>query len=278
VSSGQQLRQAIAAEQPLQIVGVINAYAAIMAENAGFKALYLSGAGVANASIGIPDTGHTTLDDVLIDVIRINNSTDLPLLVDVDTGWEDGPGIETTVKRMISAKVAGIQIEDQIPEKLCGHLEGKKLVSVEDMVNRIKTAVTARVKNDLLIVARTDAISVEGLASAIDRSREYVDAGADIIFAEAASSIDEYKKFVENISVPVLANMTEFGKTPLMTVDELKDAGIGLVLYPLSAFRAMNAAAMDVYKDIRENGSQKNSVDKMQTRDELYRMLSYEKK
>jgi len=275
VSEAQQLRQALAAEKPLQIVGVINAYAAIMAENADFKALYVSGAGVSNASIGIPDTGKTTLEDVLIDVKRINASTDLPLIVDVDTAWEDGPGIEKTVHKMIEAGVAAIQIEDQVPEKLCGHLEGKKLVTTEHMVQRIKKAIEARGNSDLMIIARTDAISIEGVGAAIDRASEYVKAGAEIIFAEAATSLGDYQLFVETLNVPILANMTEFGKTPLMTVDELRDAGVEAVLYPLSAFRAMNKAAMDIYKDIRENGSQKKSIDKMQTREELYRLLNY---
>lgn len=275
MSSAQQFRQALAAETPLQIPGVINAYAAIMAESAGFKALYVSGAGVANASIGIPDTGNTTLDDVLIDVKRINVATDLPVIVDVDTGWEDGPGIKTTVHKMIEAGVAGIQIEDQVPEKLCGHLEGKKLVSTEHMVERIQKAIQARKNSDLVIVARTDAIGVEGVGEAIDRAKAYVKAGADIIFAEAVTEIDDYQKFAENLNVPILANMTEFGKTQLMTVEELKAVGVSIVLYPLSAFRAMNSAAMSVYEDIRKSGSQKQSLNKMQTREALYRLLDY---
>ncbi len=262
-------------ENPLQIVGVINALAAIMAENAGFKALYLSGAGVANASLGIPDIGETTLEDVLIDVRRITRATQLPLLVDVDTGWEDEAGIEKTVNEMIKAGAAGIQIEDQIPAKRCGHLEGKKLVTTEHMVERIKSAIKACKNRDLMIMARTDAISVEGIEAAINRSKKYVKAGADAIFAEAVLGVDDYKKFVDQLSVPVLANMTEFGKTPLMSVDALKAVGIKMVLYPLSAFRAMNAAAWDVYKDIRENGTQVASVSKMQSREVLYRLLKY---
>lgn len=270
------MKIAMLLENPLQIVGVINAIAAIMAENVGFQALYLSGAGVANASLGLPDVGETKLEDVLIDVRRITQATNLPLLVDVDTGWEEESGIEKTVIEMISAGAAGIQIEDQIPAKRCGHLAGKKLVTTEHMVKRIESAITARHENDLMIIARTDAVGVEGFDVAISRAKHYVQAGADAIFAEAVRSLDDYKKFVDSVSVPVLANMTEFGKTPLMSVEELKSVGIKMVLYPLSAFRAMNAAAWGVYQDIRQNGTQRASVSKMQSREELYRLLKYQ--
>jgi len=265
----------VSKKNPLQIIGVINAYSAMMAKEAGFKALYLSGAGVANASIGIPDVGDTTLEDVLIDVRRITSACDLPLFVDVDTAWEDDGGVKKTTEEMIKANAAGIQIEDQVPAKKCGHLEGKKLVSTEHMVDRIKEAVNTRGKNELMIMARTDAVNVEGLDSAIERASAYVEAGADAIFAEAVSELNDYEQFVKNLKVPVLANMTEFGKTPLFTIDELQSVGIEMVLYPLSGFRAMNAATMEVFKTIKEQGTQASVVESMQTREELYRILNY---
>ncbi len=272
LTAGAQLRTALEAERPLQIVGVINAYAAILAQRSGFKAIYLSGAGVANASCGVPDIGITTLHDVLTDVRRITQSTDLPLLVDADTGW-DNP--RHTVREMIKAGAAGIHIEDQVSAKRCGHLPGKKLVSTDQMVSRIKAVKAGRTNPAFVIMARTDAAASEGLAQAIARACHYRDAGADMIFAEALQSLGDYRKFAEELKIPILANITEFGKTPLFTLKELASAGVGLVLYPLSAFRAMNTAALEVYQAIRKNGTQKGVLRKMQTRAELYESLNY---
>jgi methylisocitrate lyase len=272
-SAGARLRRALATEKPLQVAGVIHAYAAILATKSGFRALYLSGAGVANASYGIPDTGRTTLEDVLIDVRRITGATELPLLVDGDTAW-GSPA--KTVREMIRAGAAGIHIEDQVEAKRCGHLGGKKLVSVKTMVNRIKAAVSGKTDPDFVVMARTDGAACEGLDGAIDRACRYRDAGADMIFAEALTELDHYRQFVKAVEVPVLANITEFGKTPLFTIAELQKAGVSLALYPLSAFRAMNAAALEVYRKLRNDGTQKDALGMMQTRAELYEFLDYE--
>jgi len=272
-SPGARLRAALKSERPLQIVGVINAYAAILAEDTGFKALYLSGAGVANASYGVPDIGITTLDDVLIDVRRISRASKLPLLVDADTGWENP---RKTVREMIKAGAAGIHLEDQVEAKLCGHLAGKQLVSTKEMVQRIKAAVSGRTDPAFMIMARTDAVATEGLDAGIERAREYCEAGADMIFAEALTKLEQYRKFVKAVKVPVLANITEFGRTPLLTVEELASVGVSMALYPLSAFRAMNAAALKVYRALRSEGTQKNVLGEMQTRAELYEFLRYQ--
>jgi methylisocitrate lyase len=254
------------------VAGVIHAYAAILAAKAGFRALYLSGAGVANASYGVPDVGLTTLEDVLIDVRRITGATKLPLLVDADTGWEH-PG--QAVREMIKAGAAGIHIEDQVEAKRCGHLPGKQLVKPAQMVARIKAALLGRTDPQFVIMARTDAAAVEGLDAAIARAKVYRDAGADMIFAEALTTLEEYRMFTAAVKIPVLANITEFGRTPLFTTRELGAAGVRLVLYPLSAFRAMNAAALQTYRTIRADGTQRKMVSKMQTRAELYDFLGY---
>jgi methylisocitrate lyase len=272
-SAGARLRAAVRAERPVQVVGVIHAYAAILAENAGFRALYLSGAGVANASYGIPDIGETTLEDVLIDVRRITSATKLPLLVDADTAWENPT---RTVREMIRAGAAGVHIEDQVEAKRCGHLAGKQLVPAKEMVARIKSAVRGKTDPQFVIMARTDAAAVEGLDAAIERAKLYHAAGADMIFAEALTNLDGYRKFTSAVKIPVLANITEFGKTPLFTTKQLADAGARLVLYPLSGFRAMNAAALNVFQSIRKNGTQSRVVDRMQTRAELYSFLKYD--
>lgn len=272
LSPGARFRAALAEERPLQIPGAINSYCALLAERAGFRALYLSGAGVANASRGWPDLGFTTLDDVLTDVRRIVAATALPLLVDADTGWEDAGH---TVRAMIEAGAAAIHLEDQIEAKRCGHRPGKRLVSAEEMVARIRSAVGGKTDADFLVMARTDALAVEGLETAIDRACRYRDAGADIIFAEACTELAHYTAFVQAVGVPVLANITEFGKTPLFTVEQLRDAGVTLVLYPLSAFRAMNAAAVATYGAIRGEGTQSSMLGRMQTREELYEVLNY---
>ena len=272
-SAGARLRAALRAEQPLQVAGVINAYAAILAEKSGFQALYLSGSGVAVASYGLPDLGVTTLADVLIDVKRITSTTSLPLLVDADTGWESP---ETTVRKMIRAGAAGIHIEDQVEAKRCGHRPNKQLVSIKEMVARVRSAVKGRTDPQFVVMARTDAVAGEGLQAGIDRACRYRDAGADMIFAEALGGLDQYRQFAKAVRVPVLANITEFGKTPLYTVEELHSAGVGLVLYPLSAFRAMSAAALKVYRAIRSQGTQKEVISQMQTRAELYEFLNYQ--
>lgn len=272
-SAGARFRAAMQDERPLQVVGVINAYAAILAEKSSFKALYLSGAGVANASCGLPDLGMTTLDDVLTDVRRITRVTKLPLLADADTGWEN-PG--ETVRQMIAAGAAGIHIEDQVETKRCGHRPGKQLVSTEEMTGRIKAAVNAKTDPAFVVMARTDAVAGEGLEAGIERACRYRDAGADMIFAEALTELAQYRKFVDAVKIPVLANVTEFGKTPLFTVEELRSAGVALALYPLSAFRAMSAVALNVYRTIRTQGTQKDVTQLMQTRAELYEFLNYE--
>jgi methylisocitrate lyase len=272
-SPGKRLRAAIRAERPLQVVGVINAYAAIMAEKTGFRSLYLSGAGVANASRGIPDIGLTTLEDVLTDVRRITSAARLPLLVDADTAWGNPA---KTVREMIRAGAAGLHIEDQVDAKKCGHLQGKKLISAEQMVRRIKAAVAGRSADpSFVIMARTDAVASEGLLAGIERACLYRDAGADMIFAEALTDLNQYRTFVDEVKIPVLANITEFGKTPLFTVIELRKAGVRLVLYPLSAFRAMNAAALKVFRELRSRGTQARVLRLMQTRAELYDFLDY---
>ena len=274
-SAGKRLREAIEIERPLQVVGTINAYCALLAEQAGFRAIYLSGAGVANASFALPDLGITSLNDVLEDARRITRATDVPLLVDADTGFGSAFNIARTVKDMTAAGVAAIHLEDQVQAKRCGHRPGKALVEPGEMVDRIKAAVDARTDDSFVIMARTDAHAVEGLGPAIERSRKYVEAGADMIFAEALTSLDEYRHFTSSVNVPVLANLTEFGKTPLFTVDEMRQAGVRLVLYPLTAFRMMNAAAIRAYKTLREKGTQKELLDQMQTRQELYETLDY---
>ena len=274
-SPGARLLNALDQERPLQLVGTINAYAAIMAEQVGYRAIYLSGAGVANASFGLPDLGMTSLDNVLEEARRITAATRLPLLVDVDTGWGGGLNIVRTIQQMTRAGVAGVQIEDQIQSKRCGHRPGKSVVSIAEMLDRIKAAVDARTDPQFLIMARTDAVASQGVEPAIERAQRFVEAGADLVFPEALGTLNEYRQFVESVDVPVLANVTEFGKTPLFTVAELADVGVRLVLYPLSAFRAMNAAALHVYQAIRDEGTQKNVVDRMQTRQTLYDMLDY---
>jgi methylisocitrate lyase len=273
---GMRFRQALKQETPLQIAGTINAYTAIMAEAVGFKAIYLSGAGVANASYGLPDLGMTSLDNVLEDVRRITSVTDLPLLVDIDTGWGNAFNIARTIQQMLKAGAAGVHMEDQQQAKRCGHRPNKAIVSQQEMVDRIAAALDARTDDTFVIMARTDAIANEGLQAGIDRACAYVAAGADMIFAEAITSLEDYHRFTQAVPAPVLANITEFGKTPLFTVDELRTAGIQMVLYPLSAFRAMNAAALKVYQTIRQTGSQKGVLDMMQTRQALYEFLDYE--
>ena len=261
-------------EQPLQVVGTINAYSALLAKKAGFRAIYLSGAGVANHSYGLPDLAMTTLNDVCEDIRRITFSCNLPLLVDADTGWGNAFMISKTIREMTRAGAAGCHIEDQVSAKRCGHRPGKELVSINEMNDRLKAAVDAR-QNDFTIIARTDAHATEGLSSAIDRAQAYEEAGADIIFAEALTNIEEYKKFTSNIKVPVLANLTEFGMTPLFTITELEEAGVSIVLYPLSASRAMSLAAENVFNDIREKGTQKDQIKHMQNRNDLYETLKY---
>ena len=274
-SAGARFRAAVAAEQPLQVVGAINAYHAKLAQNVGYKALYISGGGVAAGSLGLPDLGISTLDDVLTDVRRITDATDLPVLVDVDTGFGGAFNIARTVKSMIKFGAGAMHIEDQVLAKRCGHRPGKAIVSQSEMVDRVKAAVDARTDPDFVIMARTDALAVEGLNAAMDRARACVEAGADMIFPEAMTELAMYKQFAEAVKVPVLANITEFGSTPLYTVDELRGAGVGLVLYPLSAFRAMNQAALKVYEAIRRDGTQQHVLDTMQTRMELYEHLGY---
>ncbi|MBC7945024.1 MAG: methylisocitrate lyase [Burkholderiales bacterium] len=274
-SPGARFRAALAAEKPLQVVGAVNAYTARLAERCGYRALYLSGGGVAASSLGVPDLGISTLDDVLIDVRRITDTTDLPLLVDADTGFGGAFNIARTVKSLIKFGAAGMHIEDQVQAKRCGHRPNKAIVSQQEMVDRVKAAVDAKTDADFAVMARTDALAVEGLQAAIDRACACVEAGADMIFPEAMTELAMYEKFVAAVKVPVLANITEFGATSLYTVRELADAGVGLVLYPLSAFRAMSAAALRVYKTLREQGTQKDLLDLMQTRAELYEVLDY---
>ncbi len=276
MSAGARFRAALEAEKPLQIAGTINAYTALLAERAGFKAIYLSGAGVANASFGLPDLAMTTLSDVCEDVRRICSATNLPLLVDIDTGWGSAFMISRTMREMTWAGAAAVQMEDQVAEKRCGHRPGKALVSSEEMCDRLKAAVDGRIDDQLVIMARTDAHAVEGQQAAIDRAAAYVEAGADMIFAEALVTVEEYQQFTDAIKVPVLANLTEFGKTPLFTTSELAEVGVAMTLYPLSAYRAMSAAALNVYQTIKNDGTQQAVVDTMQTRMELYDVLGYQ--
>ena len=274
-SAGQRFRAAVDAERPLQVVGVVNAYAALLAQRAGFRAIYLSGAGVANASFGLPDLGLTTLSEVLEDARRITSACDLPLLVDIDTGWGGAFMIARTIKQMTAAGVAAVHIEDQVQAKRCGHRPGKALVSAAEMCDRLKAAVDARPDPALVIMARTDALAVEGLDAAVERAVEYHAAGADMIFAEAVTRLEDYRRFADAVPVPILANMTEFGLTPLQTTEALASVGVRLVLYPLSAFRAMSAAAERVYTTLRREGTQQSVVDTMQTRADLYAVLDY---
>lgn len=274
-SAGARMRAAMLAEKPLQLPGAINAFAAMQAERAGFKALYVSGAGIANASYGLPDLGMTSLDNVCEDIRRISGATDLPLLVDADTGWGAVFNIQRTVKEFIRAGAAACHIEDQVQAKRCGHRPGKAVVAKEDFADRIKAAVDGRIDDEFMIVARTDALAVEGIDSAIERSVAAQDAGADVIFAEACTTIPEYQRFIAALKIPVLANLTEFGKTPYFTVDELGAIGVAMIIYPLSAFRAMARAAEGVYAAIRQERTQKSVVERMQTRMELYDVLGY---
>ncbi|HCV01026.1 methylisocitrate lyase [Pseudoalteromonas sp. SSMSWG5] len=275
MSAGLKFKQAIANNKPLQVVGTVNAYCAMMAEKTGHQALYLSGAGVANASYGMPDLGMTSLDNVLEDIRRITSATDLPLLVDADTGWGGAFNIARTVKEMTKAGAAGFHIEDQVAQKRCGHRPNKEIVSKDEMVDRIKAAVDAKTDSDFYIMARTDAFQKEGLNAAIDRAAACVEAGADAIFAEAVHDLADYQAFAKALNVPILANITEFGQTPLYTKEQLSEVGVEIVLYPLSAFRAMNKAALNVYSSILNEGSQQSQLDNMQTRAELYEFLDY---
>ena len=275
LSPGQRLRNALAAERPLQIAGVINAYCAVLAETAGFRALYLSGAGVANASRGLPDLGLTSLSDVVEDTRRIASATTLPLLVDADTGFGDEVGPDQCVTQLAAAGAAGLHLEDQVSDKRCGHRPNVKLVDAAEMMARVKAACDARPDPDFVIMARTDATAVEGLDAAIARMKRYIEAGADMIFAEALGGIEDYRRVTTAITVPILANITEYGSTPLLGVNELRQAGVAMALYPLSAFRAMSRAAEEVYVTLRRDGHQRALLDRMQTRQELYDYLNY---
>ena len=275
LTAGFLFRQAIKQERPLQVIGAINAYHAKLAEKTGYKAIYLSGGGVAAGSLGIPDLGMSTLEDVLIDIRRITDVTTLPMLVDIDTGFGSALNIARTIRAVEKAGAAAVHIEDQVQAKRCGHRPNKAIVSQAEMVDRIKSAVDAKQDNNFVIMARTDALAVEGLESAIDRACACVNAGADMIFPEAINDLATYKKFTDAVDVPVLANITEFGATPLFTIAELKSVNIAIALYPLSAFRAMNKAALNVYQSVRKNGTQREVVDQMQTREELYGYLDY---
>lgn len=272
---GNKLRNAVKQESPLQIVGTINAYTARMAERVGYQAIYLSGGGVAANSLGMPDLGISTLEDVLIDIRRITDSSTLPLLVDADTGWGGAFNIARTVKSMTKAGAAGLHIEDQVQSKRCGHRPNKAIVSLEEMVDRVKAAVDARIDDSFVIMARTDAIAVDGINAAIDRAQACIEAGADMLFPEAISELPTYQLFRQKVNVPILANITEFGATPLFTTSELKSAGVDIVLYCCGAYRAMNKAALNVYQAIRRDGTQQNVIDTMQTRAELYDFLNY---
>lgn len=274
-SAGARFRQAVEDERPLQVVGTVNAYCALLAERQGFRALYLSGAGVANASFAQPDLGITTLNDVLEDVRRITGATSLPLLVDADTGWGTAFHIARTVREMIRAGAAALHIEDQAQAKRCGHRPNKQLVPGDEMVDRIKAAVDARTDRQFVVMARTDALAGEGRDAALERVRRYVEAGADMVFPEALRTLEDYRAFCGAADAPVLANLTEFGRTPLFSVEELRGCGVGLALYPLSAFRAMSRAAVEVYRAIREEGTQRGLTDRMQTREQLYDVLRY---
>jgi len=274
-SPGERFRAAVRDEKPLQVVGAINAYTARMAEDTGFRALYLSGGGVAANSLGMPDLGISTMDDVLIDLRRITDATSLPLLVDIDTGWGTAFNIARTIRSMIKAGAAAVHIEDQVGAKRCGHRPGKELVAADEMVDRIKAAVDARTDEEFVIMARTDSLASEGLDAAINRANAYVAAGADMIFAEAVTELGMYTKFRGAVGVPILANITEFGQTPLFTREQLADAGVDIILYCCAAYRAMNAAAVKVYEAIRTEGTQKHVIPLMQTRADLYKFLDY---
>jgi methylisocitrate lyase len=282
VSPGKRFREAVAQEKPLQVIGTINAYHALMAKRVGYRAIYLSGGGVAAGSLGMPDLGISGLDDVLTDIRRITDVCDVPLLVDVDTGFGSSAfNVARTTRSLVKFGAAAMHIEDQVGAKRCGHRPGKELVSKDEMCDRIKAAVDARIDPSFVIMARTDALANEGFESSLERSIKYVQAGADMIFPEAIADLAMYRKFVDAVKVPVLANITEFGKTPLFSLEELRSAGVAIALYPLSAFRAMNKAALKTYETIRKKGSQKEVIGEMQTRDELYDFLgyhSYEKK
>ena len=282
MSAGKRFREAVAQEKPLQIVGTINAYHALMAKRVGYRAVYLSGGGVAAGSLGMPDLGISNLDDVLTDIRRITDVCDLPLLVDVDTGFGASAfNVARTTRSLIKFGAAAMHIEDQVGAKRCGHRPGKELVSADEMADRIKSAVDARTDPGFVIMARTDALANEGLDSAVSRAISYVEAGADMIFPEAITDLPMYKKFADAVKVPILANITEFGQSPLFTVDELRSANVAMILYPLTAFRAMNKAALRTYENLRKTGTQKGSVGEMQTREELYDIInyhSYEKK
>ncbi len=274
-STGKEFRKLVAEHPPLQVVGTINAYTAMMAKKIGHQAIYLSGGGVANASYGLPDLGMTSLDNVIEDVTRITAACDLPLLVDADTGWGGAFNISRTTRGMIRAGAAGMHIEDQVSQKRCGHRPNKAIVSSAEMVDRIKAAVDARTDESFVVMARTDALASEGLEEALDRSNSFAEAGADMIFAEAVTTLEQYETFCRNLDVPILANITEFGATPMFNLEELAAVGVGLILYPLSAFRAMNKAAENVYKSLLADGNAKKVLDTMQTRSELYDYLNY---
>ena len=272
---GQKFREALKNSQPLIIPGTINAYSAKLAERSGHRVIYLSGSGVAAASYGLPDLGVTSMDDVLIDVKRITNATSLPLLVDIDTGWGESDQITKTITEMGMAGCAAVHIEDQVFDKRCGHRPNKQLVSIKEMTNRLKVAIKSKIDDSFFVMARTDAIASEGVEGALKRCKAYIEEGADGIFLEAVTSIDQYKEFKDNFSVPVLANITEFGKTPLFTQNELKEVGVDMVLYPLTAFRAMSLSAEKIYNSIIKHGTQESLLDIMQTREELYEVLDY---
>jgi len=274
-SAGMKFREALSENSPLKLVGTINAYTALLAEKSGHQAIYLSGGGVAASSLGVPDLGITSLQDVLIDVERITNATELPLLVDADTGWGGAFSIARTVKSLINSNAAGMHIEDQVAQKRCGHRPNKEIVTCNEMVDRLKAAVDAKTDQDFVVMARTDALANEGLDSAIERAVKYQEAGADALFPEALTKLDEYIAMSKELDIPILANITEFGQTPLFNCAQLKEAGVSMVLYPLSAFRAMSKAAEGVYDEILKEGSQEKVLDKMQTREELYEVLDY---
>ena len=274
-SSGEKFRKLVAESKPLQIVGTVNAYSAIMAEKVGHQSIYLSGGGVAASSLGVPDLGITTFEDVLEDAKRITQASSLPLLVDADTGWGDTHNIASCVREMINSGVAAIHIEDQVSQKRCGHRPNKAIVSTNKMLDRIKAAVDARTDSNFVIMARTDALAIEGMQSAIDKASAFAEAGADMIFPEALNTIEQYQDFSDSQNVPILANITEFGQTPLFTKEELSEAGVDIILYPLSAFRAMSNAALNVYQHILQDGHQHNVLETMQTREELYDFLNY---
>ncbi|MGF1765306.1 methylisocitrate lyase [Aliivibrio kagoshimensis] len=275
MNQGEKFRRAVTHSQPLQIVGTINAYCAMMAEQVGHQAIYLSGGGVANASYGLPDLGITSLNDVLEDVRRITAATTLPLLVDIDTGFGGAFNIAKTIKEMERAGAAAVHMEDQVSQKRCGHRPNKSIVSTQEMVDRIKAAVDARTDDSFVIMARTDALAVEGIDSAIERSQAYIEAGADMLFPEAINTLEQYQQFSQAVNVPILANITEFGQTPLFSTNELTECNVDMVLYPLSAFRAMNQAALNVYQSLLSEGHQRDVVDTMQTREQLYSYLNY---